>query len=508
MPSITRRNFLKMASVMPLAIFARPLARSRARAQGSDLPNIIVLIFDAWSADHMSMYGYPRDTMPNVDQFARRSVVYHRHYSAGTFTVPGTASLLTGLFPWTHRAFELGSEIAAKDAGHDIFNLLAPTHQTLGYSQNEYADLLLSQLGHDLDRHLSISSFSLQRNLFYSSPLFQNDLQLAYTSFENDIFQKGKGADGSLFFGPLRRLMRWRSGRVVNAEYRMTYPRGLPAATDLFRLEDVVAGAIEVLQNLPRPSLAYLHFFPPHGFYRPKGKYNHAFMDDYHPPRKPPHPLMPQPPGFEAEEDQRRLYDQYLASWDAELAPLFDYLRTSGTLDTSYVILSSDHGELFERGAIGHYCPLIYDPLVHVPLLISRPGQAERLDVQIPTSNVDLLPSLANLAGLDAPDWAEGRILPIIGSTADEGRSIFVMDAKSNSAFAPLKTFSFSLTKNHFRLTYYEYPESNYSNFELYNLDEDPDELTNLYSENFPTARQLKDELLQKLADANRPYLG
>ena len=57
------------------------------------------------------MYGYPRQTMPNVEQFAKNAIVYHRHYSAGTFTVPGTASLLTGLHPWSHRALTLGGEI-------------------------------------------------------------------------------------------------------------------------------------------------------------------------------------------------------------------------------------------------------------------------------------------------------------------------------------------------------------------------------------------------------------
>ena len=51
----------------------------------------------------------------------------------------------------------------------------------------------------DLDKHVSIDSFSLARFLTYSSAIFQNDPQGAYASLENDIFQKGTGADGSLF---------------------------------------------------------------------------------------------------------------------------------------------------------------------------------------------------------------------------------------------------------------------------------------------------------------------
>jgi arylsulfatase A-like enzyme len=506
MPHITRRDFLKLASITPMAVLARPLAGVSRAVPNLGLRNIIVLIFDAWSADHMSMYGYPRPTMPNLEKFAERALVFHRHYSAGTFTVPGTASLLTGLYPWSHRALSLGGEIEGRSVEHQIFNLLSATHHTLGYTQNQYADVLLSQVERDLDRHPSISSFSVLRNLFYSAPLFQNDKRLVFEAFDNDIFQKGKDADSALFAGPLRRLLEWRTTRALNAEYRMSYPRGLPAATDLFRLEDAVDGAIEILGSLQTPSLAYLHFWPPHGYYRPKGKYNHAFMDGWQPPQKPTHPLMPEPPGSDAENDQQRLYDQYLASWDAELARLLDYLKTSGLLDTSYVIITSDHGELFERGAIGHYCPLIYDPLVHVPLIVCRPGQTERLDVQAATSNVDLLPTIAALTGLAAPGWAEGRALPLLGGMPDEERSIYSMDAKTNSAFAAFSKVTLSLTKGDYRLTYYQYPEIRYEQFELYNLRDDPDEMRDLYTKDNPLAVPLKDELLQKLADANRHF--
>ena len=73
------------------------------------------------------------------------------------------------------------------------------------------------------------------------------------------------------------------------------------------------------------------------------------------------------------------------------------------------VIFTADHGELFERGVVGHYCPLIYDPLAHIPLIISPPGRTERVDVQTATSSVDVLPTIARMAGLETPAWAEGR---------------------------------------------------------------------------------------------------
>lgn len=507
MADLTRRDFLKILSVAPTTALVRRIVGGTRLSPSGNQPNIIVLVFDAWSADHMSLYGYPRQTMPNVEQFAQRAVVFHRHYSAGTFTVPGTASLLTGLYPWSHRALTLGGEIDPRHRQQHIFHTLSPTHSTLGYAQNEYADLLLSELDQDLDNHIPIDSFSLAPLLTYSRAIFRNDPLIAYASFENDIFQKGMGADGSLFLGALRRVMNWRTRRALNEEYRMTYPRGLPSATNPFRLEDVVDGGIGILGNLAQPSLAYLHFFPPHGFYRPKGKYNYVFRDGWQAPEKPIHALLGGGALTFAEQENDRLkYDQYLASWDAEVGRLLDHIRTSGLLDSSYVIITSDHGELFERGAVGHYCPLIYDPLAHVPLIISRPGQKERIDVRAATCSVDLLPTIASLGGAGRPDWAEGQLLPEFGGTIDEARGLYTMDAKTNSAFGRLIHVSFALVRSNHRLVYYQYPDLDYRGFELYDLDADPNELNDLYPGKPQVAVQMQAELLQKLAEVNSPF--
>ena len=506
MPAVTRRDFLKLASLAPAALGASALARTSKPSMAAGAPNLIVLVFDAWSARHMALHGYPRLTMPNVEEFAKRATIYHRHYSPGTFTGPGTASLLTGLHPWTHRALALSGEIAAGHRRDQIFKLLSDSHFTLGFSQNEFADLLLAQAAPDLDERIPISSFSLQRNLFYSAGLFSGDALGAHNSFEYNIFQRDTGADASLFFGPLRTLADWRVARGLNQEYLMTYPHGIPASPDLFRLEDVVDGVIGLLRGLRQPSLAYLHLYPPHGDYRPKGKFNHLFMDDLHAPEKPAHPLVRDVKSADREESQRRRYDQYLASWDAEVARLLEYLKTSGLLETSYVLITSDHGELFERGVVGHSTPLIYEPIVHVPLIVSSPRQTERIDVLSTTSSLDLLPTIASLASQDVPSWAEGRLLPGFGGMPDEDRSLYSMDAKTNSAFTKLERLSISLLKHDYRLTYYRYPDDHFEAFELYNLAEDPEEVVNIYTTQPSVATPLREELLDTITEVNRPF--
>ena len=67
---------------------------------------------------------------------------------------------------------------------------------------------------------------------------------------------------------------------------------------------------------------------------------------------------------------------------------------------------------MFERGILGHMTPSMHQPVIHTPLVIFPPKQTTRLDIYQPTSAVDLLPTLARIAALDIPTWAEGQILP------------------------------------------------------------------------------------------------
>ncbi len=88
MTQFSRRDFLKIAG----AAFAGLLTSGRTlptRAADGKQPNIIIILWDAFSAKHLSLYGYPRLTTPNLDAFAQSSTVFHNHYSGGNFTTTG-----------------------------------------------------------------------------------------------------------------------------------------------------------------------------------------------------------------------------------------------------------------------------------------------------------------------------------------------------------------------------------------------------------------------------------
>jgi arylsulfatase A-like enzyme len=46
--------------------------------------NVIIVVFDAWSAYNIPLYGYSRDTTPNLARLSKRAIVYHNHFAAST----------------------------------------------------------------------------------------------------------------------------------------------------------------------------------------------------------------------------------------------------------------------------------------------------------------------------------------------------------------------------------------------------------------------------------------
>ena len=152
---------------------------------------------------------------------------------------------------------------------------------------------------------------------------------------------------------------------------------------------------------------------------------------------------------------------------------------------------------MFERGVVGHSTPLLNQPVVHIPLIVTYPGCTERTDVHIATNNIDILPTITHLTGKAKPEWVDGQILPGFGAQGDPNRSIYTFEAKENANFGKFTKYSFSLTKNNKRLLYYHY--DNYKEFEFYDLDTDPEEMNNLYPAQSADVKIMEQELLQKI---------
>ncbi len=500
MPALNRRDFLKLGS---LASGALGLSSLSPRLSSSpSLPNVLIIVFDAMTAKNLSLYGYRRKTTPNLERFAQRATVFNQHYSAANFTTPGTASLLTGLYPWTHRAINYSGLIDRQRADDNIFKALGKQYYRLAFSQNMWPNYFFAQFRKEIEKVLSPASFS--RFHAVVGDMIQRDLQSSHRAFEDFMFVDGT-PPASLIFGLFERIMmRSKVARTTDPDY----PRGLPRTANypiFFDLKDVFDGLAETVNGLKPPYMAYLHAWSPHDPYRASKEFDKIFADGWRPKQKPDHKLgthiLPK-----HVTERRQNYDEYVGNVDFEFGRLLDVFEARGVLQQSYVVLTSDHGEMFERGVEGHLSPLLYDPIVRIPLLISSPGQASRRDVNVPTSSVDVLSTLVHLTGGSVPTWAEGQVLPSLGGAENAEQSVYMMDAKEDSAFGPLRRrASFALRKSDYKLIYYkgfaEYGGED--TFELYNIEDDPDELNDLYSAASPTAKELKAELLAKVNAEN-----
>ena len=506
MSYISRRDFLKFASLMAAGI-AVPRALSFLQT-GKDAPNIIIILFDAMSARNMSLYGYPRETTPFLSQFANRSTVYHKHYSGGNFTTPGTACMLTGMFQWHHRAFSIGGLISQNIKENNPYKLLGDDYFRLMFSQNLYADRLVGQFYTDVDRFLPMTSFGFRDDSLVMDKVGK-DRSLASVAFDEFLIPLQSGIPASSIFGYLYKSIGLRT--IIRHKDHPDYPRGVPEAENFtnYLNEEIYQGVLSeilALEKQSKPYFSYFHLFSPHAPYKPGKDFWKLFAnDDFAPPPKPMHPYTP---GFTDEDlhDKRLKYDQQIAHVDAEFGKLMAELDANGVLDNSYVIATSDHGEMFERGFFGHSGPLLYEPAIRIPMLVHAPGQDTRQDVHSQTSNIDLLPTLLSIAGKESASKLDGRLLPGFGGGVDDQRVLFSMNAIENSQFLPLTKAAISMHKGSYKLIAYlgyEYMDSDY---ELYHLEDDPEELNNLVEKEPVVFAKLKDEFLGYLADANKPY--
>lgn len=164
------------------------------------------------------------------------------------------------------------------------------------------------------------------------------------------------------------------------------------------------------------------------------------------------------------------LYDGCIHYADERLGELFSHLESLGVWDETLVVVTSDHGEEFgEKGRLLHDDGG-YEFYAHIPLIAKLPRSAyggTRVDAL--ASMVDVMPTLLDLLGLPVPDDAQGTsLLPAIRDGTSVRRDFHMYDV--------LRTDRFKLFR---------------SRDELYDLADDPAEISNVYAERPDLARTL-----------------
>jgi arylsulfatase A-like enzyme/Flp pilus assembly protein TadD len=157
---------------------------------------------------------------------------------------------------------------------------------------------------------------------------------------------------------------------------------------------------------------------------------------------------------------------------DAQLGVLFDFLRDSGRLDETLVVVVGDHGEGLGEHGEGDHGIFLYDSTLSVPLIVRAPGGAPRGRVPHTVRDIDILPTVLDYVGVTPPPVVEGRsLLEAMAGRDDEPRPAYAetWHARLHYGWSELQ----SLREG--PLKYVRAPQS-----ELYDLDDDPGEQLNL----------------------------
>jgi arylsulfatase len=288
--------------------------------------NFLIVSFDALRADALGLYGYHRDTSPNLDRFGEQALVFDNAYTASPTTPTSFAAAFSGQYPF--RVF--------------IGWKLIPT----------------------------ITLASLMQDSGFHTFGFFNNVQLAA---ERNF---GQGFDSF-------KVTTWTDERVLE------------------EAKGLLSEAAE------RRFFGWIHFISPHTPY----KYREMSAQLAGPQTEGRYAVTTGG-NFDIESDEeltrvRDLYDGEVYFSDDLFLQVMEHVESLGLTDNTVIIVTSDHGEEFmEHGQLQHNA--VYQELIRIPLIISHPGLKEGARTDVPFVNIDLMPTIAAMAGITSPGNIDG----------------------------------------------------------------------------------------------------
>ncbi len=183
-------------------------------------------------------------------------------------------------------------------------------------------------------------------------------------------------------------------------------------------------------------------------------------------------------------------YGGEIAYADQSLGVILDELRKAGVYDRTVVIMTSDHGESMMDHREATHAFLAYGSSLHVPLIMRYPGAAGGRRVKQRVATVDIVPTILDLVGVEAPEGLHGRsLVPLIENPALENEAPSITYSESLSprlshGFGELR----ALYDGSLKYIYGPRPE-------LFDLATDPGELKDLVADRPADAEAMKAKL-------------
>ena len=382
-------------------------------------PNVLVIVVDTLRADHLTEYGYERETSAALADFLSHADRFERAYAPSSWTRPAIATLFSGLLPVRHQA-KIGGTNRLNPGIVSLAEALSGVgYETAGYSFNV-----------EITRN---TGFDQGFQSFFD---YQGGV-LAYPDIAQMVEPAGEWlAEAERPFFLYLQPMNVHGPYQVPPTY-LTKLLGYPPSREFgYRrppLTAIMAGVLE-LRDQVRPS--YL----------------------------------------ESLTDQ---YDTSISYTMDQLATLFQQLEESGEYDDTLIVLTSDHGEeLFDHQGFSHAYTL-YEEVVRVPLFVKRPGQRQGRTIDARVSLADLYPTILEVAGVPSEARIDGfSLVPILDDPSRaEGLDrdlIFELNNRKRS-------FGRGLISGRHKLIHIETDyQGNEDRMFLYDLEADPGELVDL----------------------------
>ncbi|MCC6152849.1 MAG: sulfatase, partial [Candidatus Hydrogenedentes bacterium] len=331
---------------------------------------VILVSCDTLRADHLSCYGYFRETTPNLDALAKDGVLYENAISVETWTLPSHASMMTGLYPKHH-----GATPDANIAESTV--TLAEAMRDNGYVSGAYIGFTFwlypwrgFSHGFDvyntpewrfrdiLETHQLAESWldALQAPNFF---LFLHNF---------DVHSKPAKQFDGLPYGP-------EHDEYLHFAKEFTNPPTFARpGRDIVDAEAFLNAANEGKVTLTQEEIDYC----------------------------------------------KALYDDSLRMIDSELGKMFAKLKERGLYDRALIIVTADHGEEFgEHGVYGH--ANVFEPSLRIPMIVKFPKQEfAGTRVKHVVEQVDIMPTVLDVTGGKVPDGLDGKSLHRILKNEDK----------------------------------------------------------------------------------------
>jgi N-acetylglucosamine-6-sulfatase len=420
-------------------------------------PNIVVVLVDDLRWDEIRVAGHPFVETPNMDRVAREGARFLNAFATTPLCSPSRASFLTGQYAHTNgivdntarpshqlptfprdlqRAGYVTGFFGKWHMGNDDSPRPGFDHWVAMPGQGEAIDPQLNVDG----RRIKASGYVTDLLTDYVEQFMQRAgdrpflVYLAHKAIHPNVIQRDDGSVVPLAGQP--------GGFVAAERHRGRYAgRAMPRRPSAFEPPLGKPALLRRIRNLP-----------------PLGRET-ATTD---------------------EEIRGRL--EMLLAVDDSLGRILAALEKSGTLDTTVVVFTSDHGYFYGEHGLSEERRLAYEEAIRIPFLVRYPPvvKAGTTPTEM-TLSLDLAPTLIELAG--APPVAgtsyQGRsLVPVFRNSAREWRSSFLVEYFSDTVFPRVKNMGYVAVRTT-RHKYIEYQELEGMN-ELYDLEADPYEQRNL----------------------------